>query len=137
MAEDYEASAVRHYHDAELLKENQRLANGDHLFGFAAECAIKIALVGLPGFATGGKLHPAYRKHVNQLWDLVPVQSLHRRHRTLIMVLKQQSPFHDWSVDQRYEPDGAVTAQAVENHRQIAKRILGSVGLLGTRKASS
>jgi hypothetical protein len=136
MPEDYSVAAVRHYRDAALLEEGNRLDNADHLFGFAAECAIKSALVALPGFAVSGRLHSAYHKHINQLWDSVPIQNLHRHHRTLIVVLKQQRPFSDWSADQRYGSDGAVSAQTLDNHRRATKRLLGSVGLLGTRAGS-
>lgn len=133
MAEDYGVAAVRHYNDAVLLEEHARISNADHHFGFAAECAIKSVLVDLPGFVTAGRLDAAYHKHVNQLWDSVPLQNVHRRHRTMVAVLKQQRPFHDWSVDQRYETDGTITPAAAANHKQAAKRLLGSVGLLGTR----
>jgi hypothetical protein len=137
MAEDYGAAAVRHYRDAELLGSTQRFANADHLFGIAAECAIKSALVSLPAFALNGQLHPAYRKHINQLWDSVRAQSLYRRYQALVTAMKIASPFADWSTDQRYAADGEITTKAVENHRRATKRILGSMGLLGTRAGAS
>jgi hypothetical protein len=133
MAEDYGTAAVRHYRDAELLEAHQRGSNADHLFGIAAECAIKSALVSLPAFAKSGQLHKTYHKHIDKLWDAVPTQTLYRRHQALFTAMKQQSPFTDWSADQRYAGNGAITRHSIENHRRAAKRILGSVGLLGTR----
>ena len=134
MPEDYAVAATRHFRDGALLEESRRVANADQLFGFAAECAIKSALVELPGFRAGGTLAPAYHKHVNQLWDFVPLQGIQRRYRGLVVVLKGlQKPFADWSTDQRYGPDGVVTGEAMGRHRQAAARVLGSVGLNGSR----
>ena len=134
MPEDYAIAATRHFRDAVLLEQNRRLANADQLFGFAAECAIKRALVELPGFLAGGRLAPAYHKHVNHLWDSVQVQGIHKRYPNLLRVLKGlPQPFSDWSTDQRYGPDGLVEGAALKRHRQAAVRILGSVGLSGAR----
>ena len=113
MAEDYAAAATRHFRDGALLEESRRIANADQLFGFAAECAIKSALVELPGFLAGSTIAPAYHKHINQLWDFVPLQGIQRRYRGLGVVLKGlPRPFADWSADQRYGPDGVVTCPA-------------------------
>ena len=134
MPEDYAVAATRHFRDAALLEENRRVANADQLFGLAAECAIKRALVELPGFLAGGRLLPAYHKHVNHLWDSVQVQGIQRRYPKLVVLLKGlRQPFYDWSADQRYGPDDVVTGEAIDRHRQAAARILGSVGLNGTR----
>ena len=133
MPEDYAAAANRHFRDAALLERSRRFANADQLFGFAAECAIKRALMGLPGFLSGDKLAQAYHKHVDDLWDSVQLQSVQRRYPALVFQLKRRSPFSDWSTDQRYGPDDAVSAAALERHRSAAKRILGSVGLNGAR----
>lgn len=134
MPEDYAVAATRHFRDGGLLEESRRVANADQLFGFAAECAIKSALVELPGFVAGGTLAPAYHKHVNELWDFVSLQGIQKRYPGLVVVLKGlQQPFADWSTDQRYGPDGVVTGEAIGRHRQAAARVLGSVGLSGTR----
>lgn len=134
MPECFDVAAVRHFRDGGLLSERQSLDNADQLFGFAAECALKSALITLPGCAQQGKLAESYREHVRQLWDLVPLQSLQRRYRGLFAVLRGlQQPFADWSTDQRYGPDGAVTAEALDRHREAARRVLGGVGLIGQR----
>lgn len=135
MTEDYPGAATRHFRDGALLEESRRVANADQLFGFAAECGIKSALVELPGFVAGGRLSPSYHKHINELWDFVPLQGMQKRYRGLLAVLKGlHQPFADWSTDQRYEPDDVVTDGALERHRSAAKRILGSVGLSGARR---
>ena len=134
MGEDYAGAATRHFRDGALLEGNRRIANADQLFGFAAECAVKSALVEFPGFLAGGTLAPAYHKHIDQLWAFVPLQSMQRRYRGLVVVLKGlPQAFADWSPDQRYGPDDVVTDEAIGRHRHAAKRVLGSVGLRGTR----
>ena len=46
MSENYTEAALRHWRDAELLKEQNRVENADHLFGVAAECALKAQVSG-------------------------------------------------------------------------------------------
>jgi hypothetical protein len=134
MPEDYAAAAIRHFRDAGLLEQGHRIANADQLFGFAAECAIKRVLVEFPGFAADGKLSGAYHKHVDVLWNSVPVQSIQKRYPRLAALLRGlPQPFHDWSTANRYGPEGVTSIEAMNRHRQAAARILGSVGLTGTR----
>lgn len=70
MSECFDVAAVRHFRDGGLLSEQGSVENADQLFGFAAECAIKSALVTLPGCQQGGTLSEKYREHVDRLWDL-------------------------------------------------------------------
>jgi hypothetical protein len=135
MAEDFAAAAIRHFRDAKLLDENDRVGNADQLYGFAAECAIKVALVALPALAPAGRLADRYREHVDQLWRLAPVQSFQKRFPGLVWALKSvQDPFADWTTSQRYEADGAVPTEALERHRKCVSRLLGGVYLAGARQ---
>jgi hypothetical protein len=121
MTEQYDQAAIRHYRDATLLEENQRLANADQLYGLAAECALKWVWP-----KTG---NPLKRNHINELWAQVPLSS--KTPSGLIPILRQPNPFADWSVEQRYEEDSVVTQSSICPHRQMAKRLLGAVRLLG------
>lgn len=132
--EDYSAAALRHWSDAQLLERGNCFENADQLYGFAAECALKKALVELPAFAKNGMLDTTYKLHVNDLWYKVNHQSLQKRYASLYAVLKATSPFSDWHVDQRYLADGIVSLEAMRIHRDTAKRLLGTVGLTGQRK---
>lgn len=134
MADDYANAATRHFRDGELLAQEARISNADQLFGFAAECAIKSALVCSSACADDGALIKRYREHINKLWGLAVLNISAQRFRGLVAVLKGlPQPFSDWSTDRRYEADAAVTDVALQIHRQAAKRVLGSVGLTGTR----
>ncbi|HKH49757.1 MAG TPA: hypothetical protein VKM72_34315 [Thermoanaerobaculia bacterium] len=135
MPECFDVAALRHFRDGGLLRERQSLDNADQLFGFAAECAIKSALVTLPGCLQGGDLAQKYREHVDRLWDLAVLQGLQKRYPGLLVVLRGlQQPFADWSASQRYGPDGAIATEVLDRHREAAKRVLGSVGLNGQRE---
>jgi hypothetical protein len=45
-----------------------------------------------------------------------------------------QHPFADWSTDDRYGPDDAISPEALERHREAARRLLGGLGLAGIRQ---
>lgn len=133
MADNFAQSAVRHWKDAVTLESAGRVENADQLFGFAAECGIKSALVEYPAVYRDGVINERYKKHINELWGLAALQSMQRRFPGLLAVLRLANPFHDWSTNQRYGADNAISGEAVQRHKNSAKRILGSVGLLGTR----
>ncbi len=141
MAEAYKESAVRHLHDAGLLKEAKRHANANQLVGFAAECAVKHAMCQVGGgYVEHGtpesRLREDYRLHINKLWDKLRQLSYEKRFRTLGVLLKTSNPFHDWSTDQRYAKEETVSAEADLRHWDMARRLLGSVGIIGTRAGS-
>lgn len=132
--ENYADAALRHWNDAKLLEEENRVENADHHYGFAAECAIKKVLVALPAFSNEGELEESYRKHVNILWEKVNYQSLQKSYPLLSALLKSTNPFSDWHVKQRYAADGLISKAAMELHKKSATRLLGSVNLNGVRR---
>jgi len=135
MPECFDVAAIRHFRDGGLLLDQQSLDNADQLFGFAAECAIKSALITLPGCLQDGDLAEKYRKHVDRLWDLAALQGLQRRYPGLLVILRGlQQPFAGWSTDHRYGPDDATTPEVINSRQEAARRVLGSVGLTGARR---
>jgi len=133
--ENYAEAALRHWNDATLLEEKNRVENADHHYGFAAECAIKKALITLPAFSTVGALEKTYKEHINILWDRVNNQSLQKAYPTLSAYLKSTHPFSDWHVKQRYAADGVISTAAMGLHKKSASRLLGSVNLNGIRRS--
>ncbi|RJX31123.1 MAG: hypothetical protein C4531_07950 [Desulfurivibrio sp.] len=125
---------MRHWKDAELLEKDNRLENADHLYGFAAECAIKNVLVRLPSFSRNGKLEKSYKEHVNVLWGRVNYQNLQKSYPHLSALLKSPNPFADWDVNQRYAANDGISKTALELHKISAKRLLGIINLPGSRK---
>jgi hypothetical protein len=125
MSEVFDKAAIRHWLDAQQLEQTGRRANADHLYGFAAECAVKVAIIA----ATGSALSDHHRRHIEVLWDRAALQGVQKRYPTLAALLKLANPFADWSVDQRYDDGAAITAERVARHRTAARRLLGCVGL--------
>jgi hypothetical protein len=134
MMENYADAAVRHWRDAELLKRENRMENADQLYGLSAECAIKSMVSGLKNFTGSGAWEANHFKHINVLWNGVNLSCVQKAFPTLSTLLSQNSPFDDWDVAQRYCSDGHVSAQALNEHRNAVRRILGATGLVGTRK---
>jgi hypothetical protein len=141
MVEAFKESAVRHSHDATLLEKAHRHANANQLIVLAAECAIKHAMYTVGGgFLEDGtlesRLREDYRIHINRLWDKLRPLSFEKRFRTLPQLLKTPNPFHDWSTDHRYATEGTVSAESSRRHWDMARRLLGSIGIIGTRAGS-
>lgn len=135
--DDYQGSAARHWNDATLLEKKYRHANANQLYGLAAECAIKTALCQVPGLVKDGKLQK-HRTHIDKLWGPTLIQSIQNRFPKLVALLDhyEKNPFHDWRIDHRYAREGTVSEDAFKRHRDMAKRLLGSVGIKGTRAGS-
>jgi hypothetical protein len=136
--EVFDIAALRHWRDGVLLERETRLSNSDQLYGFAAECAIKVALVGFPGFVDADdRLMNQYREHIEILWNRVPVQGIQRRFPGLAAVLQLANPFTEWTTNHRYADDDAATPAARIRHRETARRLMGAVGLLGVRAGAA
>jgi hypothetical protein len=126
--EAYDQAAIRHYKDGELLASTSRLENADHLFGLAAECAIKVALA---HSISQKAISQVPYVHINQgLWGAALLQIQAKRFPGLALLLKGNNPFSDWDVGQRYFGDGVVKQPTIDNHRKAARRLLGAVGLI-------
>ncbi|MFZ4700934.1 MAG: hypothetical protein ACOYMG_12870 [Candidatus Methylumidiphilus sp.] len=135
MDENFTQAALRHWRDAELLKEQNRVDNADQLYGFAAECAIKQALLHLPAFANHGNLHQPYKEHIDVLWNKVGHQSLQKIYPGLLAYIKNGGkPFDDWKVEQRYSIDNAIPTHRMHAHRAATLELFKSTHLPKRRK---
>lgn len=111
--EDYRDAHYRHWEDAELLLQEGRLANADHLYGLSAECGLKFLLV-----RARGHLVRQERIHIDDLWPHFRLLSNLRR--LPLPGLPQQNPFADWRAQQRYAHRSNFNPNFVDNHRQGA-----------------
>lgn len=142
---DYPAAARRHQTDGHHLHEKDRLDNADHLYGFAAECALLGSLCVLHRAGVYSKLSldeqgqvqdEDLRRngHVKELWSTMIGRVFRLQDRRDIQVLFQRfqqhrdgtsrEPFRDWSVNNRYRPDNHVPRERVEAHRSGAEACL-------------
>ena len=130
---DYAAAAARHWQDGDHLFSSSRLENADQLFGFAAECALKVVLLQHNPDADGSSVSGTYRVHIDVLWNRMPAQALGKRFPAISALLKQANPFATWSTNHRYGPAGVVGHAETEAHRTMARRLLGAAQVLGSR----
>lgn len=136
MSEAFSDAAARHFADAEHLLQDRRLENADQLYGLAAECALKTALISPPKHQNAGKLPDAFFYHINELWDRVGVGSIPRQFAPLQALLRKENPFVDWAVEQRYAAGGFLVEESLERHRSAARRLLGAAHIVGQRQES-
>lgn len=124
--QNYEQAAARHWRDAEELLAIRRLDNADQLFGLAAECALKVALVRSD---TTIDHDSGLREHINVLWGRARVHMKGRNNAPLASLLKSSNPFHEWTVAQRYFVTGHVQQATIDRHRRSTVRLLGATGV--------
>ncbi|MCX2733540.1 hypothetical protein OOZ19_25135 [Saccharopolyspora sp. NFXS83] len=123
-------AADRHYRDAQLLREEQRFANADHLAGVAAECALKAILVGhLGGVVRRGRpTHPQHSDsrygHLPGLWRELGLISSGRTGSTFHQVITGTNPFLRWDVAERYSDGSHIDARRADTHLDEARKIL-------------
>ena len=110
---DFYDAYKRHIRDGALLAENKSWANADHLYGLAAECALKALLIksGISSTENGDISQRKFRKHIDQLWDEYHSFMLYQ-----IYGIPEDNPFQNWKIDQRYIHSDFITKQIVENH---------------------
>jgi len=119
--EDYLDAHNRHWEDAELLFQNGRLANADHLYGLSAECGLKALWLGITGRAI---LPSRQHIHIDRFWDeFARLSQNTRRSRMLLRRLPPRNPFSDWNVNQRYASHQHFSHNFVEPHRQGAEMV--------------
>jgi hypothetical protein len=123
MAENYESAALRHFKDAAALQSSGELDNAGHLFGFAAECAIKHKIASLRS--------PAETPHVH-FPDLVNVarKQFRQRSQDLEMYqILQSAIFIGWHVNRRYEETGSTGIRELAQWVAATKNIFRTAGI--------
>ena len=123
MVENYESAACRHFLDAVLLKESERLDNAGHLIAFAAECAIKHRISSLRPNTNSPHGHfpeilIAARKHLGQ-----------RSGYTSMYGVIKGDIFNGWNVNRRYEATGVTSVTELTNWFAATKRLFATAGL--------
>jgi hypothetical protein len=142
---NYPAAARRHKRDGDSLYEQERLDNADHLYGFAAECALLGSLCVLHRASVYPELSldekgqiqdPDLRRagHIKEVWShmIGRVHRLQTRRDILTLFQRFQlhrdgqsrEPFRDWRVNDRYLDDGHVSRERVLAHQKAADTCL-------------
>ena len=114
MQPDFYNAFCRHASDADLLLECKRWANADHLYGIAAECALK-ALLQIQGISFAENCTSSDRKywvHINKLWD----KYLSFMQTRDACEISDTNPFQNWDIAQRYAHEDDITEQTDREH---------------------
>ena len=122
--EDYPAAARRCCRDGRVLLEKGRYPNATHLFGLAAECALKTAMRSLPG---PNRNLPS--THLPELIDGAHRWLQGRRFNGLRQLLEKADFMEGWEIDSRYWPDEAFTEEGCRFYFDHARRTLRAVEL--------
>lgn len=125
--EDYFDAASRHFTDANILHgyTPPRLANASHLYGFAGECVLKCILF-------GGKKGKVPQFHMPKIIKEFENHSALKGNPRLVKKVKACClGLTDWSVDERYQHQGALTFAAgrVASQANSARQLLGLLSL--------
>lgn len=131
MRVDFKNAARRHFADAQLLEQSNRLANADHLYGISAECALKAIIVE----ENPAAVHPIsgefidkdywlHFKSTNSKRDLWQVFSVGFAGRLAAHnPLPSSNPFSDWEIDQRYWADNCFSHVNIIQHSQGCREL--------------
>lgn len=122
MTENYQEAAYRMFEDAETLTKNGRLGTPDHLYGLAAECALKAVLVavGVMSIPMTQQQRVIYKVHADQIWC---EYSTAISGRTALSV-NPTNPFSGWNVSHRYESDATFDSARLRVHRDGAREAM-------------
>lgn len=118
MPDNYRDAAIRHYRDAQTLKDAGQLDNAGHLIGFSAECAIK------ENFKLSGGNSPA--QHLPLLLAAARKHLSSRRDYTAMYNVLKTDIFSDWNVNHRYASNDNVTAEQFEAWNNVTRRVLAA-----------
>ncbi len=129
MSTDFRGAAGRHLDDAELLFNEDRIANADQLFGLSAECSLKAVMVAL-GMATDSAGTPqdrGHRVHMPELWTAFQSFASGRLASRYLEPLDAQNPFVDWDVEQRYWAGSSIQHGSTQSHQRAALQCIESL----------
>jgi len=128
MNTDFLDAHDRHWHDAELLLNGNRLANADHLYGMSAECGLKRLMMcfGMTVNTDGSPSARGDRIHADNTWDRF--ESYRSGHVAgAAYAIGMANPFADWKVDQRYAHHSEFDRRRVQAHRtgtEIVRKLI-------------
>ena len=122
---DYRDAADRHFHDAELLYSQGRLANADHLYGLAAECSLKTVMIGLgASVSTDGSVKRPHMVHINELWNEFITFASRRNGARYAQIMPSGLPFANWHISERYHAQSHFGNPHVSAHRVAAEGVM-------------
>ncbi len=138
---DFKNAYVRHQKDANILFDGKRYANADHLYGLAAECALKAVMVKLEPLLiddNGDLLNQGDKIHIDKLWGHSRVFLQGRTASSCLAHLSGKNPFNNWNVNCRYAHEKRFTKNTTLPHQtavnnNITNLMIEAYGILWTK----
>ena len=127
---DFADAHRRHLEDADLLFENARWANADHLYGLSVECGLKAIMQQLGmdvDDVSGAPREREHRQHMPGLWPVFMDFVDRRRDMPVARTIPDGERFGDWSIHDRYAHRKWFQRDNVETHRREAQEIFEMV----------
>jgi hypothetical protein len=129
---NFAVAGQRHLQDAQMLHQQQRWANTDHLSGVAAECGLKAILLEFLGGRlnnSGKPTHPTkppkhHYGHINVMWSELAATSHGRGGAQFAALISEACPFSNWDVGERYSDGTHIDETRAGEHLSAAQRIL-------------
>jgi len=116
--ENYNQAGRRLHTDAERLINERRHATASHLYGLAAECAIKAFMQLQPGCAR------IPFKHLPELVDDAKRLLSGRTRAHLLQVIAAPDYMAGWRVENRYWDDACFTPEQCTKYRADSHKVL-------------
>lgn len=114
--ENYAESGIRLFKDAKLLHDNNKLATACHLYGLAAECAIKAFLES----QSNSRKIPF--KHLPDLIDDAKRSLSGRAHAHLTNLISGPNYFTGWKIENRYWANGSFSAEQANRYKAQSEK---------------
>ncbi|POZ53820.1 SAM-dependent methyltransferase [Methylovulum psychrotolerans] len=130
MKSDFKDAYQRHQQDANELFDKKRYANADHLYGLAAECALKAIMVKLEPTLVGKDgdlLHKGDKVHIDKLWQHCRLFLQSRNASSYLAHLSGGNPFNQWSVNARYANQKLFTKNTVLPHKDSVNHTIANL----------
>ena len=129
---DFADAHRRHWEDAELLFAHARWANADQLYGYSAECGLKLVMesIGMAVDDMGVPAEREHRVHVQALWpQFIAFAGTRREGARYLALLPPDAPFADWSHHGRYAHRAHLGQSDASRHRDAANEVRQIVDL--------
>ena len=122
---DFKDAHFRHWVDGNQLFLRTRWANADHLYGFSVECGLKavMAKLGMPLDKFGSPKPNKYRTHVDKLWPKFVAFAQGHSGSWYVTRLPGGNPFLNWTEQDRYAHQQAITESEATAHRIAANQV--------------
>ena len=119
--ECYRQAARRLFEDGEVLHRDERLATACHLYGLAAECALKACMTMLPGSS-----RQLPYSHLPDIANDARRWLKSKKYRGLLLLLGKLDYMQGWDVQNRYWSTDRFTEVDCDRFRDHARRTLSA-----------